>query len=286
MREPCPKRPRSRPERRALPTSGPGATRRVRSIVGACAVGLVAVVMLAGITGAEVTRQPSAHSGEDVLLLASTVDGGGALAINYDFSGPVLLTLDVIAGDLARFSAIDPFFQIQEADDPTGSLYRIDDGVEVTFELVAIDPAVAVRLKGVNLLEAGDSVAIGTMPGLHADPQWQLTVPVGDVGCHQVTFRLVTSASSYASSEPYTLTLTNDPQRACDGTPVCGDADGNGVHSVADGVNVLRAAAELSSSCVPAVCDVDGNGAVSVADGVNVLRAAAGLSATLTCAEL
>jgi hypothetical protein len=66
-------------------------------------------------------------------------------------------------------------------------------------------------------------------------------------------------------------------------TPVCGDADGNGELSVSDGVQVLRAAAELSSSCTEARCDVDGNGAISVSDGVNVLRGAAGLSFTAAC---
>jgi hypothetical protein len=56
---------------------------------------------------------------------------------------------------------------------------------------------------------------------------------------------------------------------------------------VSDGVNVLRAAAGLSSTCaVAAACDVDGSGATTVTDGVNVLRAAAGLSATLACPGL
>ena len=101
--------------------------------------------------------------------------------VEYDFAVPVLLTLDVTVGDLARYSAIDPFFEILEADDPSESLYRIDDGAEVVFELVAIDPAIGVRINGVNLLQAGSTVVIGTMPDLHADPEWQLTLPVGEV---------------------------------------------------------------------------------------------------------
>lgn len=64
---------------------------------------------------------------------------------------------------------------------------------------------------------------------------------------------------------------------------LCGDADLNGSISVLDGVQTLRAAAELSSSCTPARCDVDGNGSISVSDGVNVLRGAAGLSFTANC---
>lgn len=63
----------------------------------------------------------------------------------------------------------------------------------------------------------------------------------------------------------------------------CGDADGNGSVSVTDGVQTLRAAASLPSSCTPARCDVNDDGAVSVTDGVNVLREAAGLAPALTC---
>jgi hypothetical protein len=63
----------------------------------------------------------------------------------------------------------------------------------------------------------------------------------------------------------------------------CGDADGNGSVSVTDGVQTLRAAASLPSSCTPVRCDVNDDGAVSVTDGVNVLREAAGLAPPLTC---
>ena len=64
---------------------------------------------------------------------------------------------------------------------------------------------------------------------------------------------------------------------------LCGDADLSGAVTVTDGVQVLRAAADLSSSCTPARCDVDGSGAISVTDGVNVLRAAADLPFTANC---
>lgn len=66
---------------------------------------------------------------------------------------------------------------------------------------------------------------------------------------------------------------------------VCGDADGSGTVTVTDGVQVLRAAAELSSECTQRKnsCDVDGNGTVTVSDGVNVLRKAAELSIVENC---
>jgi len=65
----------------------------------------------------------------------------------------------------------------------------------------------------------------------------------------------------------------------------CGDADGSGSVTVTDGVQVLRSAAGLSSSCSERAnsCDVDGSGGVTVTDGVNVLRKAAGLTITENC---
>jgi hypothetical protein len=66
---------------------------------------------------------------------------------------------------------------------------------------------------------------------------------------------------------------------------VCGDADGNGNVTVTDGVQTLRSAAGLSSSCSEHAnsCDVDGSGGTTVTDGVNVLRKAAGLTITEAC---
>jgi hypothetical protein len=64
---------------------------------------------------------------------------------------------------------------------------------------------------------------------------------------------------------------------------ICGDADQSGAITVTDGVQILRAAAELSSSCTLQRCDLDHSGAITVTDGVNVLRGAAGLPFTSQC---
>ena len=63
---------------------------------------------------------------------------------------------------------------------------------------------------------------------------------------------------------------------------VCGDANGDGNVTVSDGVQALRAAADLPSVC-DAACDVDGNGTVTVSDGVNILRKAADLAVNEAC---
>jgi hypothetical protein len=62
----------------------------------------------------------------------------------------------------------------------------------------------------------------------------------------------------------------------------CGDANGNHTVTVTDGVQALRLAAGLSSSCEDG-CDVDGSGVVTVSDGVNILRKAAGLAINEAC---
>lgn len=67
------------------------------------------------------------------------------------------------------------------------------------------------------------------------------------------------------------------------GAQLCGDVDGNNDVSIADAVQVLRAAVSLSSSCSTAVCDVDGDGSITISDGVNVLRTAVALSAANAC---
>ena len=64
---------------------------------------------------------------------------------------------------------------------------------------------------------------------------------------------------------------------------VCGDANGDGSVTVSDGVQALRAAAGLSSTCTISRCDVDGSGTITVTDGVSILRQAAGLDHLDAC---
>ena len=65
----------------------------------------------------------------------------------------------------------------------------------------------------------------------------------------------------------------------------CGDPDGSGAITVTDGIQALRGAAGLESSCSNAACDVDRSGTVSVTDGVLILRLAAGLAAPAACTD-
>jgi hypothetical protein len=92
------------------------------------------------------------------------------------------------------------------------------------------------------------------------------------------------NATDFALATPNVCNNAGDcTDLAASGGDTCGDADGNGSITVADGVQALRAAAELSSTCTPARCDVNGDGSFSVADGVQVLRAAAELPTVGNC---
>ena len=64
---------------------------------------------------------------------------------------------------------------------------------------------------------------------------------------------------------------------------LCGDADGSGAVTVSDGVQALRAAASLTSSCTLARCDLDDSGGITVSDGVKVVRTAADLPVVPAC---
>ncbi len=66
---------------------------------------------------------------------------------------------------------------------------------------------------------------------------------------------------------------------------ICGDADNSGSVTVTDGVQALRAAAALTSTCAASTCDVDGSGTITVTDGVNVLRKAAGVVIAENCSS-
>lgn len=62
----------------------------------------------------------------------------------------------------------------------------------------------------------------------------------------------------------------------------CGDANADGRVSLSDGVQALRTAVGLGSTCNDFRCDVDGSGAVTLTDGIGILRRAAELPAIET----
>lgn len=244
-----------------------------------------------------VTNPVAAQHDQDILI-GSNAPNGGALVADFDFNEKIVATPSVLPG---FFTTTEPGFDAITSAGSGG--FPLVNGTTVSIEITALDAGVQMQIDGATLDGPGDRAVIGAMPDLHLHPQWQLLLDEGATGDFTVTFRL--TANGYANSAEYAATVSNveggsepTPTPSALATPsptstpggggrICGDADGSGGITVTDGVNVLRAAAGLASTCNdPAPCDVNGNGAVTVTDGVNVLRAAAGLAAELQCFDL
>lgn len=143
------------------------------------------------------------------VLIAATEAGGGELAIDYDFTEPVPVFLSATLGGLDLYSAADPGFAPLEADEPDEGFYVVEDGVEVSLEITALDPGVRVKLGSVTLDQVGDSVVIGTTPELHTHGEWQVVVPEGtSAGEFSLSFRFVTDSPDYGPSEAMTAVLS------------------------------------------------------------------------------
>jgi hypothetical protein len=150
------------------------------------------------------------HAGD--MLIGSTVPGGGALAIRYDFANAVIATPSFSFGGTTIYSATDPGFDALRQDDPGEPLHVLGSGTQVTVELTAAAPGASLRVRGTTLDAPGESAVLGTFTtadpeALHHHPVWSLALPTGTTGEAAVSFRLTTSSSAYTASETYTATV-------------------------------------------------------------------------------
>ena len=157
------------------------------------AVGLFVLMLMMGST--------SSARAHEHMYIGSTAKGGGQLVLNYDFARPFPV---VPLPGTTKLIGTDPAFNAQVNDDPALGVYRLKDGVRVTWVLAAIDPGVTVPFNGATLRAAGNSAVIGKMPYLHQHPQWTVEAP-GAPGPWHVSFFL--KAQGYAQSAVYTGTI-------------------------------------------------------------------------------
>lgn len=150
-------------------------------------------------------RARAQHAGD--MLVGSTVSGGGALGIAYDFTPPIVVTESASGGGSTLYSGTDPGWDLLVA--PTGGLAPLPSGVPVTVVATAIDPGASFKIGPTTLSAVGHSRLLGTTPSLHVHPIWQLVLPAGTVGSRTIAFRLVTAAAGWAESPVYVVTLTN-----------------------------------------------------------------------------
>jgi hypothetical protein len=156
------------------------------------------------------------HAGD--MIIGSTADGGGALSVEYDFTGvvPVGFDSEPVPGT-SLYVATDPGFDALEADEVAESFYVLDGGTPVSVQITALEPGkTAMFLNGTLLDAVGESVVLGTQGGtppndLHHHPQLQLilALPAGEFGEGSISFKLTTTSGSYAESASYTMTLSN-----------------------------------------------------------------------------
>ena len=145
-------------------------------------------------------------------LFGSTADGSGALTIDpvplipAYFSACLGGTGDACDGGTLVYSGGDPGFKEAAVDEATATLFALPDGVAVTLQVIAIDPALSMVFDDGTLNAAGQTLDLGTTPGIHADLQWQLTLPGGVPigGLHNVTLKLTTTTSGFTDSTEFT----------------------------------------------------------------------------------
>jgi hypothetical protein len=153
------------------------------------------------------------------MQIASTADGGGDLAIEYNFDAVVRTDFAGVVGPFALYSSSNPGFTAL-ADEPLESLYELDAGSTIDMTVVTIDPSLQLQLGASVLDSANDSAEIGThdVPGedggLHQHPTFRLLLdaPEGDFGEGTVSFKITGdpgNATSYGESEVYTLHVSN-----------------------------------------------------------------------------
>lgn len=154
-------------------------------------------------------RTGAAQHGGD-MLIGSTANGGGALAILYDFGAKIRLVPSVTIGGTTVYTATDPGFDAIGADG--GGVFVLDDGTQTSVQLVSFDAGASLKVRDTVLDTPNESALLGTYTtadpdGLHHHPTWTLTLPNGVVGDYDLVLRLI--SGSYGPSTTYAVVLTN-----------------------------------------------------------------------------
>lgn len=248
---------------------------RVRS--SALLAGISALVLLAPGTG-------HACTGTDCMQIWSTQEGGGALAVFWNFAGKKVQTARFFCSSEGTcvYSTIDPGF-MTPPDVPPDGYHPLVDGTRVSIQALSLDPTMNVMIEG-NRLEEGIPVFLGTAPTLHVHPTWQLRVPEGVEDDFVMTFILTTDSPAYSSSQEYSVIITSlPPPTPSEYTPTATPtatpsptgcpADLNDDHYVTVDELVLAVGAALGAEPVQTAFDLDGNGTVTISELVAAVEA-------------
>lgn len=162
-------------------------------------------LLLAGTTPAA-----AQHGGD--MLIGSTANNGGALAIQYDFGPKIQLAPSVTIGGTTVYTATDPGFDAILADG--GGFFVLNTNTQISVQLLSFDAGASVKVRTTVLDTVNESAVLGTytnadQEALHHHPTWTLTLPNGVSGDYDLAFRLTTNSGSYTASQTYAVVLTN-----------------------------------------------------------------------------
>lgn len=158
---------------------------------------------------ATTTPLPSVAGQEN--LFGSTAQDSGALTIDAVpqiptyFSACLGGTGPNCTGGTNIYIGNDPGFKEADQSEATSELFALPDGVTLSLKVVSIDPALSLRFEDGTLSAAGQSIDLGTTPGIHADLEWQLALP-GETpfgASYPVTLKLTTSSNGFSDSAQF-----------------------------------------------------------------------------------
>lgn len=230
---------------------------------------VVAVVVLSAAT---------ARAQHDHIAIFSSEPGGGELVLDWDFDKDIRAFETLCAAGLCLYSTINPAFLAPEDDEAERGLFALDGGTRVSVEIVAADGALTLNVDGVRLRNPGESALLGTTPGIHSHPSWQLVVPEGQVGDYAISYK-VKADRLYAESDVYGTLVTNRPQvqePPCQAWPCPADCDDDGEPSPADVAEAVRIALAGAAIDGCRAMDRNGDGVLTIdemVDGVGVMLA-------------
>ena len=145
-------------------------------------------------------------------LFGSTAQGSGALTIDAVQQIPTYFSACLggsdanCTGGTNIYIGSDPGFKEADESEATAQLFALPDGVTVGLQVVSIDPALSLKFDDGTLNAAGQSVELGTTPGIHADLEWQLALPGGTAfgPGYPVTLKLTTTSNGFTDSAEFT----------------------------------------------------------------------------------